>query len=860
MHFSAALFAALGVALGLTTLVRPALAAEGDALRPPSVPLVACDPYFSIWSAADHLTDEATRHWTGRTQSLTSMIRVDGKAYRLMGNASGGTPALPQAALQVLPTRTIYEFANSEIKVTLTFMTPALPDDLDLVSRPVTYLTWDVQSADGKPHQVELYYDNTAEPAVNNGDQPVVWQREKIGNLTALRFGTQEQPVLQKRGDDLRIDWGYLYAAAPSGEAKTVFASGTLCADEFATTGKISVQDDTQMPRRADEKIAAAFVFDLKRVEKKPVSRTLLLAYDDLYSITYFGRKLRPYWRRNGMDAAGLISQSAKEYAALKTKCSAFDTALMADLTRMGGAKYAKICALAYRQCLAANKIAADANGQPLLFPKENFSNGCIATVDVIYPMEPLFLLFSPTLTKASLATVLGYASSPRWKFPFAPHDLGTYPQANGQVYGGGERTEDDQMPVEETGNILILLAALAKQEGNADFAGKYWPQITRWADYLEQKGFDPENQLCTDDFAGHLAHNVNLSVKAIEGLASYGMLCRMRGDRDAADKYETLSRQLAQKWMQEAADGDHTKLAFDKPGTWSQKYNMVWDTILGFHLFTDDVRQREVAFYKSHINQYGVPLDSRRDYTKTDWTIWSATMANNAADFEVFINPIYDSLNASPSRVPLTDWYETKNAKMVGFQARSVVGGFFIKMLTDAATWKKWAKADKKVTGNYAALPTPPVVKSVVPTAQDSPTRWHYTTDKPDANWYEEAFDDTNWKTGESGFGTAGTPSAIVHTVWNTGDIWMRRTFDLPATDLNTLKLWVFHDEDVEIYINGVLAGRATGYITSYEAMDLLPAGRAALRPGQNTFAVHCHQTTGGQFVDVGLSQIIEK
>ena len=329
-----------------------------------------------------------------------------------------------------------------------------------------------------------------------------------------------------------------------------------------------------------------AFVFDLGQVSAAPVSRTLMLAYDDLYSITYFHQRLRPYWRRKGAQAADLLKQSARDYPALQARCQAFDQELMADLTAVGGEKYARIGALAYRQCLAANKLVADANGEPLLFPKENFSNGCIATVDVIYPMDPLFLLFSPTLAKASLATVLNYAASDRWKFPFAPHDLGTYPIANGQVYGGGERTEENQMPVEESGNLLLLTAAIAREEGNARFAARYWPQLTQWAHYLEAKGFDPENQLCTDDFAGHLAHNVNLSMKAIQALAAYGMLCGMQGDKQNSARYHQLALDLSRQWIAAADDGDHTRLAFDRPGTWSQKYNLVWDRILGFDLF----------------------------------------------------------------------------------------------------------------------------------------------------------------------------------------------------------------------------------------------------------------------------------
>src|SRR5204863_918512 len=121
---------------------------------------------------------------------------------------------------------------------------------------------------------------------------------------------------------------------------------------------------------------------------------------------------------------------------------------------------------------------------------------------------------------------------------------------------------------------------------------------LTKWADYLKDKGFDPENQLCTDDFMGHLAHNVNLSVKATLGLASYARLCELRGDKDTAAKYRQLAQDFANRWVKEADDGDHFRLAFDKPGTWSQKYNLVWDKILGFGLYPDSVRRKEMDYY----------------------------------------------------------------------------------------------------------------------------------------------------------------------------------------------------------------------------------------------------------------------
>ena len=630
-----------------------------------------------------------------------------------MGDEPKEAPPLPQVGLQVWPTRTVYDFQGAWVQVTLTFTTPALPDDLDVLSRPLTYLTWDVRSVDGRDHDVSVYFSDAADLAVNEPSQRVVWSRPQQDGLTVLRIGSEEQPVLQKKGDDLRIDWGYVYAAAPKDQVRAANAGGHACAKAFVQKGERS-PDEAPTPRAAggDDPLVSAFVFDLGTVGAAPASRHLMLAYDDEYSIEYFGRKLRPYWRRNGAAAADLLRQAEKDYEDLQNRCKAFDEELMADLRRVGGEKYARLAALAYRQCLAAHKLAADADGQPLLFPKENFSNGCIATVDVIYPMAPFFLLFSPTLAKASLAPVLTYAASGRWKFPFAPHDLGTYPLANGQVYGGGERTEENQMPVEESGNMLILLAALAHVEGNADFAGRYWPQPTRWADYLEEKGFDPENQLCTDDFAGHLAHNANLSVKAIVALGAYGHLCRDARRQGDAAKYHKLAADLAAKWVKAADDGDHYRLAFDRPGTWSQKYNLVWDRLLGLKLFPPDVTSKEIAFYRKHLNRYGLPLDNRKTYAKLDWSIWTATLADSPEDFEALVDPVYDFLARFADPRADDRLVLTQDGTQAGFQARSVVGGVFIKLMADPATWKKWAGRDRTKVGEWAPLPKPPPVE----------------------------------------------------------------------------------------------------------------------------------------------------
>jgi hypothetical protein len=659
--------------------------------RPPAIPLIAHDPYFSVWSMSDRLNGDGLKHWTGKPNSINAMARIDGHAFRLMGSDPRRMPAMEQRKVEVLPTRTIYEFAAANVSIGLTFFTPALPDDLEVLSRPLTYVEFRAASADGAAHQVAVYLEAGADLVVNTPDQFVAASRFQFAGLPVLRLGSREQQVLAKRGDDLRIDWGYLYLAADgAGGVTEEIANRDAARAEFESSGRLSDTDDAS--DRPGNRLALAYAVNLGNVGASPVPRYLMLAYDDLYSIEYFQRRERAWWRRKGAEAADLIRAARREHDALLSRAEKFDEELMADLRKAGGEKYARLAALAYRQTLAAHKLAADADGTGMYFPKENFSNGCISTVDVIYPSAPFTLLFNPQLLKAQLQPVLDYARMDRWRWPFAPHDLGTYPQANGQVYGGGERTEQNQMPVEESGNMLILMAALARIEGNAAYSEKYWPQLTRWAEYLKEKGLDPENQLSTDDFAGHLAHNANLSIKAIVALGAYGQLCDLTGHKQEAAIYRKTSQEFARKWVEMGKEADHYRLAFDKPGTWSQKYNLVWDKLLGLNLFPAEVARQEMAFYLTKQNRYGLPLDNRRDYTKLDWILWTATLADSQADFEKLIAPVYDFANESVSRVPLTDWFDTVTGKQQGFQARSVVGGVFIKMLADPAIWKKYA------------------------------------------------------------------------------------------------------------------------------------------------------------------------
>lgn len=579
-----------------------------------------------------------------------------------------------QTAVTVTATQTTYSFTAGAVRLSVNFLSPLLLDELETVARPVSYVTFGAASTDSRPHAVQVLLTEAGTTSANTPYQQVTTQTGRSGGLAWQNIGTKDQRVLGQAGDNVRIDWGYAYLAAPltaqtgagaPAALKTAFVqSGKLATNGTATTGPA-------------QRTAIAAVLDLGRVGSKAIEQHVLLGYDDLYSVQYFGQNLRGWWRRNPATTMPNVLQTAEvEYARLQKKCTAFDKQLYTDAQAAGGKQYADLCQLAYRQAIAAHKIVSGPKGEVFFLSKENFSNGSIGTVDITYPSAPLFLLYNNELAKGLLRFIFDYSESGRWKKDFPAHDIGTYPLANGQTYG-------EDMPVEEAGNMLILTAAVVKMDGKPDFARQHWATLTKWVGFLKRDGFDPTSQLSTDDFAGHLARNTNLSIKAIMGIASYGQLAQQLGDQQTATEYLTLARDLAKRWQTMAKAGDHYALTFGKPAnSWSQKYNLVWDKILGLNIFPKEVAQQELAFYLQHQQRYGLPLDSRKTYTKSDWILWTATLAERDADFQALVAPVWQFANDTPSRVPLNDWHETTNARQVGFQARSVVGAYFIKLL----------------------------------------------------------------------------------------------------------------------------------------------------------------------------------
>ena len=637
--------------------------------RPVAVPLFTVDPYFSIWSCSDKLYNGYTKHWTEKPWPIFAGVYIDGVAHVVAGTDHDYKTLrsrMHQTDLQITPLSTVYTFENDAAKVKLTFTTPLLLDRLDILARPVSYMAYEVEVKKENAEDVQFVFGISSQGCVNRHDQNIEFKKTPF----SLCCGNVVQNPLSQAGDRVTIDWGYLH----------------LCDRDAYISGPPRMHGGIETIGRSTDVRKITYNFPLNKTYnphsdmpylftvRNELSGVITVAYDEIKPIEYFYTQVDEYYTKYFDSFEQMVKAAIKEYPEIKKMCDEFDSKLMAEAGKLSPA-YEYITSLAYRQAIAAHKLIEDTEGNIIFLSKEDDSNGCIGTLDVTYPSIPLFLKYNPELVKGMLRPIIKYASSDEWTFDFTPHDVGRYPIANGQVYGNNKLKF--QMPVEEAGNMLLCLAAVKKyKNGDTELFDANRALMEGWVNYLLKYGYDPADQLCTDDFAGRLARNCNLSLKAILGIAAYADLS---GDAS----YMETAKQWAANWEKDAkADHVGTRLTFDKGESWSMKYNMVWDSLLGYNIFSDEVKKNEIRVYTEKMNRYGVPLDSRATFTKIDWLMWSTCIWKDQAYFDLVCEAITNMLNETTDRVPMTDWYDTNTAEYRAFINRSVVGGLFINLL----------------------------------------------------------------------------------------------------------------------------------------------------------------------------------
>ena len=662
----------------------------------PAYPLFIVDPYFSIWSATDVPTRANAVSWYGKEKPCYGILSLktakERKSYVFLGKLEG-FEELRCTAVEITAFSTIYHFETENFKFRAEFISPLLPDDLEVASCPACYLKYEIE-AECCFEEVtvalclyeKLCYD-TAEDRTVRGDA------FRFAGKEVAYFGLNRQQYLNHAADAKGADWGYYY----------IYADSAYFTD-ISGVRALQYGGALQYPQK-DERKYLIGVNKYKNI-KTAVGR-FIVAFDDVCSVNYFGKFLKCYYfseGRNIFDALRFYDNDAEN---IFKKCQAFDDQLKTAAKDYGNA-YLNVLYASLRQSVGAQEIVKDDAGRTLFLSKECGSNGCIATVDVSYPSLPLYYMYNPQLIKGMLYPILDFAGTQAWEYDFAPHDAGVYPYCVGQYYGikknrtgrycrgtdywqeygvgvlpfyyqypaGGELYDiDKQMPVEECGNMLIMCALLEKDTG---FLKKYYPLLKKWADYLFRAGWLPSNQLCTDDFAGHQDKNMNLAVKSAVGLAAFAKICNILGEDGGKYRKEAESR---------AKSIEKTGMPLPRSfrgEPYSLKYNLYCDLLLKTNLFEKSVAEKEVECYLQNMNEYGVPLHSGVTYTKSDWMIWVAALTEDKEKQIKFINCLDRFLSKNKDAIPFSDWFDTytglairNNAKQA-FQNRTVQGGCF--------------------------------------------------------------------------------------------------------------------------------------------------------------------------------------
>ena len=665
----------------------------------PSYPLFVKDPNFSIWMATEELNSKNTETWYGETKNIYGFLKTKGETYCFLGEGNKFSPFRVKKALQmklsVTAFSTDYEFLCGKTTLKVRFVSPLPLNDLELLSIPVCYM------------QYEIIGDPTAEISmfVNRNiaynDIPETLDKRVRGGVLALDgfesafMGLVRQMPLSASGDLIGADWGYFYLAGEQAwilDEQELFAF--LSNDYLAFTAE------------GEEKYMGAV--------NKTSTGAILLGYDDRVSIEYFGEYRKGYYLETHTILEAL-TYMWRNRAECEGKLSAFEDTLLLR-TELYGTAYRNVLFASLRQSIGGHKLIKDVEGNVLFLSKECGSNGCIGTVDISYPSMPLYLLYNPELVKGMMRPILKFARMSVWGYDFAPHDVGTYPVCGGQIYAiwqeknkyhakygeGGfwskvkthfpfyELPENYkpyefkmQMPVEECANMLIMFLAVYQADRDLTFFENNKDLCAKWVKYLVKYGLKPGNQLCTDDFAGHLENNLNLAIKATVGIAAYAQLLFECEENEKGNEYRKIAEKFAGEIIRFAEGKTHLPLTWESDEqTFSLKYNFAFDKILGLNLFPRELFEKEVNYYLTKAERYGVPLDNRKMYTKSDWLLWVARLTSDMKKRKVLIAMINDFLKTSPDRIPFGDWYETQDGAYHEFRARPVQGGCFILLI----------------------------------------------------------------------------------------------------------------------------------------------------------------------------------
>ncbi|KAF7299431.1 hypothetical protein MIND_00892900 [Mycena indigotica] len=676
-----------------TILSAATLAASVDwkatPFNPSAIPLAVRSPYLNTWLAQGGngraLSSTWPSFWTG--QACPRLAKIDGINYSWLG-----TPAVDgvtytratQKSVTITATQSIFVLSAGPVDLTVTFLSPVEPNDLVKQSFPFSYVSVVAASTDGASHKVSIYCDISGEWNSGANTWTINWETTK-GDILTHRVQTAAQAQYEEINDVTQ--YGSIYwSTVNSAGTTTQTGPDRQVREEFLKNGKLTNALDKTFRQIYNSWPVFAHAHDLGSVSSTATKPKLFtIGHVRNPSIQYIVaggsyQDRSPYFFTKFPTVAAALTSFVNDFSAALTRANAFDAKVQADASKIS-ADYAGVVALSIRQALATIEITTSKTAfgtydpnDVIVFMKEISSNGNMNTVDVIFPAWPVLLYVNPALGKYLLEGVLRYQATGQYPNKWSIHDIGgNFPKAIGHNDGG-----DEAMPVEESGNMIIMALSYAQKTGDLSHIKKYVPLFDQFAQFLVSDSLIPANQISTDDFAGPLANQTNLAIKGIIGIGAMGEIHKLLKNNAQSANYSSIAASYVPQWQKlaTAASGDHLTLAYGQDNTWGLTYNLFADKLLKLNLFPQSVYDMQTAWYTSHTNAFGVQLDTRHTYTKTDWEIWTATWVTSTALRDTLIGAVKSFVSDGKFDGPFSDWYDTVSGNQVGFRARPVVGG----------------------------------------------------------------------------------------------------------------------------------------------------------------------------------------
>lgn len=638
-------------------------------------------PYFWTGSPAG-----ATRGTNNAVTAWTGLIKVDNVVFTWMGSP-GGTN-VQQESFEYTSTRSTFIMnMDGKVCMNVTFLSPINPSDYKRQSIIGTYLEVTVSSIDGAEHSVQLYADISAE-WVNpmNNKTSVKWSYEMENGVASHKVYQQNQSESNADYADDGAHWGYWYWSTIASESMS-YQSGTddVVRGNFRNYGSLPNTEDYVFRAINSNWPVFAFANNLGSVGKTSITTLYTIVHAQQNGVYFNGRDksagVPSFWTSYFESEIKMVDFFIKDRS---TETGSLDHKISTDSIAVGGTDYQIITTLSARQAFASMVLLGTPEN-PYLFLKEISSDGNCQTVDVIFPAIPIFLYLNPELVKLLLEPLYEHQEAGKYPNTYAIHDLGAhYPQFIGHPKG-----DDEGMPLEECGNMIIMTLSYAQRMNDTKYLMDHYPILKQWVGYLIDEALIPADQLSTDDFQGTLANQTNLALKGIIAIEAMSAISDLTGHENDRQNFTNIAHDYISKWEELAvvnSDIPHTNLAYGNDSSYGLLYNLYGDRLLGLNLVPQRVYDMQSKFYPTIAQTYGIQLDTRNLATKSDWQMWVAAISSFSTQ-RMFISKLANWVNNTVTNTAFTDMYNVNTGDywLGPFIARPVVGGHFALLALDS-------------------------------------------------------------------------------------------------------------------------------------------------------------------------------